>query len=314
MSEHREPLGALSTNIPVPQRDLYRLAPIFTKFPAHTRPTACPSRPPQPLLQISSSPPDVLVVTPSDRDQDDAGPSRKRVKRSSSPCGECDLSGRRAHIRIPSMHDFFAPVSPLRSDGYDIEKSKEVVVAQRRGREDRAGQIVWRRPRRRLGVDGFSRVDTMGSMSEHRCESNEQLFMSAFCLWVLVIAPQPRYLSTLVTSIAPYHPLIPPSILLIPSLHPPTGRPRDFAPPLCVAFNTIAKQWDAPDTKSAGLRRLIAVAGEEGGVRILDVDEGLGSHREEKGFWWRAHSNAVFDVKWSGDDTRMVCLFLAFKQ
>jgi len=57
------------------------------------------------------------------------------------------------------------------------------------------------------------------------------------------------------------------------------------------------------------LRRLIAVAGEEGGVRILDVDEGLGSHREEKGFWWRAHSNAVFDMKWSGDDCRIVRVF-----
>ena len=116
-------------------------------------------------------------------------------------------------------------------------------------------------------------------------------------------------MSTLVTSLAPYNPLTPPSILLLPSLHPPTGRPRDFAPPLSVAFSHIAKRWDASEARSAGLRRLIAVAGEEGGVRILDVDEGLGSHREEKGFWWRAHSNAVFDMKWSGDDCRIVRVF-----
>lgn len=53
---------------------------------------------------------------------------------------------------------------------------------------------------------------------------------------------------------------------------------------------------------------MIAIAGEEGGVRIFDVDEGLGMHREEKGWWWRAHANAVFDIKWSGDDKRIVSL------
>jgi denticleless len=55
-----------------------------------------------------------------------------------------------------------------------------------------------------------------------------------------------------------------------------------------------------------GKQRLLAIGGEEGGVRIIDVDEGLGVHREEKGQWWRAHPNAVFDLKWSGDDTRIV--------
>ena len=56
-----------------------------------------------------------------------------------------------------------------------------------------------------------------------------------------------------------------------------------------------------------GKQRLLAIGGEEGGVRIINVDEGLGVHREEKGQWWRAHPNAVFDLKWSGDDTRIVC-------
>jgi len=55
-----------------------------------------------------------------------------------------------------------------------------------------------------------------------------------------------------------------------------------------------------------GKQRLLAIGGEEGGVRIINVDEGLGVHREEKGQWWRAHPNAVFDLKWSGDDTRIV--------
>jgi hypothetical protein len=68
-----------------------------------------------------------------------------------------------------------------------------------------------------------------------------------------------------------------------------------------------------------GQQRLLAIGGEEGGVRIINVDEGLGVHREEKGQWWRAHPNAVFDLKWSGDDTRIVrppfssgCLVLTY--
>ena len=51
---------------------------------------------------------------------------------------------------------------------------------------------------------------------------------------------------------------------------------------------------------------MLAIGGEEGGVRIMDVDEGMGIHREEKGWWWRAHGNAVFDVKFSADDSKIV--------
>lgn len=50
----------------------------------------------------------------------------------------------------------------------------------------------------------------------------------------------------------------------------------------------------------------MAIAGEEGGIRVIDVDAPQGHHREEGGWWWRAHANAIFDVKWSGDDSRIV--------
>jgi denticleless len=55
-----------------------------------------------------------------------------------------------------------------------------------------------------------------------------------------------------------------------------------------------------------GKTRMLAIGGEEGGVRIMNIDEGIGRHREAKGLWWRAHSNAIFDIKWSGDDSRIV--------
>jgi hypothetical protein len=54
------------------------------------------------------------------------------------------------------------------------------------------------------------------------------------------------------------------------------------------------------------MRRLMATANEEGGIRIVDVDVGMGVGGMEGGWWWRGHSNAVFDMKWSGDDTKVV--------
>jgi hypothetical protein len=98
-------------------------------------------------------------------------------------------------------------------------------------------------------------------------------------------------------------PFAPPSLILMSSVYPPTGMARDFCPPMALAFNSVAKQCTASD-KTA--RRLLAVAGEEGGVRIVDVDEPLGQHRDTKGYWWRAHNNCIFDIKWSADDRRIV--------
>lgn len=54
---------------------------------------------------------------------------------------------------------------------------------------------------------------------------------------------------------------------------------------------------------------MIGIVGEEGGVRILDVDEGLGMYREEKGWWWRVYGNVIFDLKWFLDDMKVVSCF-----
>jgi denticleless len=50
----------------------------------------------------------------------------------------------------------------------------------------------------------------------------------------------------------------------------------------------------------------MAVANEEGGIRIVDVDVGMGIGGMEGGWWWRGHGNAIFDMKWSADDSRVV--------
>ncbi len=122
---------------------------------------------------------------------------------------------------------------------------------------------------------------------------------------LIVAASKPlSYLDTLVTRLT-YDPDAPPSALFVPSLHSWDG-PRDYAPPLAVAFSHSAKFLSAQDARSRSTRRLIAVAAEEGGVRVVDVDEGLGPHPDAQGWFWRAHANAILDLKWSKDDKRIV--------
>jgi denticleless len=116
--------------------------------------------------------------------------------------------------------------------------------------------------------------------------------------------PTTPYPDTLVTRLNP-DPLLPPSIILIPSLHP-WDHPRDYAPPLAVAFSHAAKAYSAQDAKRRSRRRLIAIAAEEGGVRVVDADEPVGMFRDSQGWFWRAHGNAVLDVKWSADDSKIV--------
>lgn len=205
------------------------------------------------------------------------------------------------HRKSQSIHDYFLPSTSRYGRVKDerLEKEKNIRVIEPVTKEEGA----WKRKRRRLGAKGqrcplakqfcklvacFVRLKKINALTDH-----------------IVIPPPQAYLSTLLHSLVPYHPLRPPASILLPSIHPPTGRPRDFAPPLAVSFNHIAKQYTSFDARSQGLRRLIGIAGEEGGVRIVDVDEGLGMHREEKGWWWRAHGNAIFDLKWSRDDTKV---------
>ena len=125
----------------------------------------------------------------------------------------------------------------------------------------------------------------------------------------LASTSQPSYLSSLATSVGGYNPDAPPSAIHLLSHHSPTGRLRDYSPALSIAFNSTAKCHDASSATDFGRRRLLAIAGEEGGVRIVDVDEGLGMNCEAKGWWWRAHTNAIFDIKWSADDNNIVGSF-----
>nr|XP_018266336.1 uncharacterized protein I303_00311 [Kwoniella dejecticola CBS 10117]OBR88494.1 hypothetical protein I303_00311 [Kwoniella dejecticola CBS 10117] len=195
---------------------------------------------------------------------------------------DVEMDGSKNHFRMHSIHDWFLPSTNLNYERVKEGKKPEIDTSIRIDAAPSNG--VWKRQRKRLGVK------SMNSLTLSSCK---------------LITTQPPFLSTLVHSLLPYDPVTPPSVLLLPSLHPPTGRPRDFAPPLSISFNHVAKTYDSYASKELGLRRLIAIAGEEGGVRILNVDEGLGTHREEKGFWWRAHGNAVFDLKWSKDDSKL---------
>ncbi|WVR03240.1 hypothetical protein IAU60_000231 [Kwoniella sp. DSM 27419] len=329
----REPLGSLSLNTPLSQRagpstpsstssTARKLAPIFLnkrRSPTTATVTSVPTS-----IDRNDASCSYTVAYPSSSSGSPVSRKRARLEASSSSTsmssadhttreatsgstptlmdldanaseGLDDLTiglGAKSHVRMHSIHDWFLPST---SQAYERVKLQHVHAASLPSMAGPGagagagvtGPGVWRRGRKRLGV-----AACRSSLLDPSLQR--------------LITTQDPYLSTLVTSTLPYHPLVPPSLLLLPSIHPPTGRPREFAPPLSLAFNSIAKNYDMPSARAAGLRRLIAVAGEEGGVRILDVDEGLGGHREEKGFWWRAHGNAIFDLKWSKDDTRVL--------
>lgn len=108
--------------------------------------------------------------------------------------------------------------------------------------------------------------------------------------------PQSDYCGTLEHDAGPFQPGSKPSTITLPSIHPPTGRVRDHAPVLAVATSHAAR---------AGPGGHIAAAGEEGGVLIVPLDEAV-DYPMQKGSWWRAHGNAIFDMSWSDDDTQLV--------
>lgn len=117
---------------------------------------------------------------------------------------------------------------------------------------------------------------------------------------------QTPYLHTLVHHTSSLSPNLTPSVVFLPSLHPPTGHVREYAPPISLSFNSVAKTYSALEASGSTQRRLLAVAGEEGGVKMLNVDQAAGMHDSENGSWFRAHANAIFDLVWSGDDSRLV--------
>lgn len=97
-------------------------------------------------------------------------------------------------------------------------------------------------------------------------------------------------------------PRLPPSTLHLPSLSSPTGQDRDFDPALVVAFNRSAKLLTASDASRSGNKRLLAIGGEEGAIKIIDVDA-LEPHDSK---WWSAHQNGIFDISWCDDDRHLV--------
>jgi len=70
-----------------------------------------------------------------------------------------------------------------------------------------------------------------------------------------------------------------------------------------VVFNNRAKLYSADEARQLGEKRLLALGSEEGAVKLVNVDA---SESEDAGTWWRAHNNAVFDLKWTANDTRLV--------
>ncbi|RXK34961.1 hypothetical protein M231_07775 [Tremella mesenterica] len=278
----RQPLGLISPNTlsPTHQRDASKSTPTRQRYTSlgkiHNR--GIPSSPRSPTKDaiISSSSVKVDLITPPRIPPAVHGhdPSGEIIRNDDDKLGEMGMG----------MGDWF-PSLIRRS----TKSSKSLLNLEKDTREvvESGNSKVWVRRRKRRSACRMQ--DTLMSLSTE-----------------LPTTRHPSYLATLATSLAPYNPDISPSLILLPSHHSPTGHARDFSPALGVAFNSIAKSYDSSMARAHGRRRLLAVAGEEGGVRVVDVDQGLGPHRESRGLWWRAHANAIFDISWSPDDTSIM--------
>ncbi|ORY22130.1 WD40-repeat-containing domain protein [Naematelia encephala] len=294
MSDSRTPLSSLPTNTPfsfATPAAPKKLAPIFTALssrsvstPTYHRTAHCSSSSSSSHIDIPTSSPE-NIQTPTR----DSSSARKRVRitatasASSDILDSCRFSDDDDSSRI---HNYFVN-APYNGDGYSFERPKEVVRVPESSKVAVGGE--WRRSRRRLGIGMSTGPSGLIGSRTHAIEQ------------------EPCQLENYVTSLrGGISPTDLPSTILLPSIHSPTGRPRDFAPALSVVFSNTAKQHDACSARENGTRRMVAIGGEEGGVRILDVDDGLGHHPEERGWWWRAHTNAIFDVKWSSDDSRIL--------
>lgn len=85
-------------------------------------------------------------------------------------------------------------------------------------------------------------------------------------------------------------------------MNSPTGHDRDYDPALVVAFNSKSKLLTANDASLSEDKRLLAIGGEEGAIKIIDVD----APDQHDSKWWSAHQNGIFDLSWCDDDRHIV--------
>ncbi|GMK54186.1 hypothetical protein CspeluHIS016_0107720 [Cutaneotrichosporon spelunceum] len=170
-----------------------------------------------------------------------------------------------------SIAHYFAPRTHLRQGAIGSNLSKDTNAPQTKSVPN-----VWRRQRRRFGqpsARGF-----------FGCQAHSTFLTS------LKAGPSNT-------------PNQPPCNITLPSLNAAMGD-RDHDPALAVTFNNAAKLLTSDDASATGQRRLLAIGGEEGAIRILDVDQPLESNAPD--YWWSAHNNGIFDLKWTREDDRLI--------
>lgn len=216
--------------------------------------------------------------------------------------GQVELCRKRD--RVPSIPSYFA-ATQLRTSQNVKQEVAGAEAPDERMEVEEVESTVWRRRRARLGVHGM-RADVLSRRDPYCCES--RLRATRRRSYEAVGIPQTPYLRTLVHHTSSLSPSLCPSVVLLPSYQSPTGAEREFAPPMAVAFSKSAKTFTAAEAAGASQRRMLAIANEEGGIRLLNVDEPMGMHRQGMGVWFRGHTNAVFDMTWSADDKYLVGL------
>lgn len=275
MSLIREPLGPISINRSSSCPETPRQKPVYPIF-LSTR-TRVP--PPSTQTVTPSSPQgreNLEVVKPLC----DGSRDRKRLKLSfQRQQAEEDLN---VHLSSRnSISDYFCPRAPLRvssrTQTQKIERGSQVAGA-------------WRRSRRRLGV---------GASYPVQSENRHELMLTRTETQTNSMLPH------LVTQTGLHHQGTL-STVMLPSVGSPSGNFRDYDPALVLAFNDHAKIHTASEAHDWHTRRLLAIAGEEGGIKIMDIDSSSSCQSGATGQWWKAHNNGILDLKWMKNDTHLV--------
>ncbi|CAK9784097.1 WD40 repeat-like protein [Cutaneotrichosporon oleaginosum] len=243
---------------------------LATLSPNHELDNAYPSA--SQLYPIFRTKSERVSSTPKPRRRSLGQLPEKALSSTGEPSKRARVSlGQSSSVGRGSIAHYFAPCTPLRAGvagPSSVKEAAPVVV--------RSTPNVWRRQRRRLGQQPPRDIG----------------------------APHagPTFLTTLATS-SSNTPHRTPCNITLPSLSSAMGD-RDHDPALVVTFNNAAKILTAEEARATGRRRLLAIGGEEGAIRVLDVDQPLNSGAPDH--WWGAHNNGIFDLKWTAGDDRLL--------
>ncbi|KAL7420190.1 hypothetical protein Q5752_005156 [Cryptotrichosporon argae] len=305
MSDARLPLASVPTNIALPSvAAAPPLFPIFRKRAAP--PPVTPRRAREHAAAPNSAAPSSSSPASSRATLSPYSPSPRKRARVSSPALQSDApsSPASALIRTPDANDASARAH-AQADDYQPSHSRTVSISDYFPVTTLVRDVRRKDASERGGLDNARAQGTEAVPAWRRARRRGMRPLTSLARSHYVADAPASYVSTYVSRLHADADL-PPSKISLPALPDSTFLNRDHITALALAFSHSAKAYSARDAREAGAKRLLALGNEEGMLRVIDADEGLGVHPEAKGHWWRAHQNAIFDLQWTEDDSRIL--------